>query len=539
MSHPHPAAPGPRDLHPSALEPGTLVLTLVLSILGAVIGVQIVTTLGVTPNTSIIGVIAAILVSRVPLAAFARFRSIHRQNLVQTGISSATFGAANSLLVPVGIPMLLGRPDLAVPMLVGAACGMFIDLAMFYWFFDTRLFPGSAPWPLGVATAEAILAGDEGGRRGRLLSVGALAGVLGSSGLFGALRPLVGAGGLPAAAFGLAFLGNVWALTMFGVGLLVRGYTARLTGLDLNTLLVPHGVMIGAGLVALGQAVVCLVRREPPPAGGEPLQPTSSARAGFLRGLLLYVLAGSVLSVLAGFHTQMPVGRMVEWVAFAAVACIAAELIVGFSAMHAGWFPAFATTLVFLLLGLLLRFPPAAAGLLAGFVASGGPAFADAGYDFKTGWYLRGFGRDPALERAGRRQQLLSVILGFGIALLVVAVVHGIYFRQGRFPPVVRVYVATIESGLTPAAARQLFLWAIPGALLQLLGGQKRQLGVLFATGLLVLNVAAGWAVLLGVAVRSWFARDGGLAEAAPSTIFAAGLVAGDAVWAFVGSLVG
>lgn len=531
-------APAPAR-HPSAFEPGTLLLTLAVAVAGAVIGVQIVTALGVTPNTSVIGVILAIMLSRVPLTGLARFRSIHRQNLVQTSISAATFGAANSLLVPIAIPVLLGYPDLVMPMLVGATCGMFIDLAMLYWFFDTRLFPGRGPWPLGVATAEAILAGDQGGQRGKLLSAGAALGVLGSSGVLGLLKPVVGTAGLPTAAFGLAFLGNVWALAMFGLGLLVRGHAARLTGVDVNAHLVPHGIMIGAGLVALGQALRSVTRRGANRSSGPPLEPPTRARAAFVRGLMLYVLAGTVLSLLAGFRAAMPPAQIVEWVLFAAVACIAAELIVGLSAMHAGWFPAFATTLVFLLVGLLLRFPPAAAGLLAGFIASGGPAFADAGFDFKTGWHIRGFGRDPAFERAGRRQQLVAAVLGFAVAVIVVAIMYSVYFRQGRFPPVVRVYVATIEAGLAPTAAKGLFTWAILGAALQLLGGAQRQLGVLFATGLLILNPAAGWAVLAGVLVRLWLARRHDLAGDAPTTIFAAGLVAGDAVWAFVASLLG
>jgi len=32
------------------------------------------------------------------------------QNLAQSAISAATFGAANSLLLPIGVPFLLGGP---------------------------------------------------------------------------------------------------------------------------------------------------------------------------------------------------------------------------------------------------------------------------------------------------------------------------------------------------------------------------------------------------------------------------------------------
>jgi uncharacterized oligopeptide transporter (OPT) family protein len=537
--------------HPRALEPATLVLILVLSVVGAIIGLQILTTLGVTPNTSIIGVMVAILVSRIPLALFNRFRSIHRQNLIQTNISSATFGAANSLLVPIGVPVLIGRPDLVAPMLVGATLGMLIDLAMLYWFFDSKLFPARAPWPVGIAAAEAILAGDQAGRRGAVLGASAAAGVLGSSGLFGLLRPVVGAGGLPMAAFGIAFLGNIWALSAFGAGLLVRAYTPAVFGIDLDARLIPHGIMIGAGLVALGQAILFVVRRGEGRGDGDAATANAldddesrkltrtdrDARRGLIRGFGLYVIAAIILTSLAGLWTEMSPTQLAGWAVFAALACIAAEFIVGFSAMHAGWFPAFATALIFLIIALAMGFPAPAAGLLVGFVASGGPAFADAAYDFKAGWYLRGFGCERTFELDGRRQQLIAAALGLATAVIVVALAHGMYFERDLFPPVVRVYAVTIESGIDPSSATGLLFWAIPGALVQLIGGPRRQLGVLLGTGLLVLNAVAGWAVLTGVAVLLLLTRNGRVEAGSPLTVVAAGFIAGDALWAFFSSL--
>ena len=142
-------------LHPRAFEPSLLILNIILSFFGAIIGLQIITTLGVTPNTAVIGVLVAIMISRVPLAVMKKFRNIQRQNLVQSTISSATFGAANALLLPIGVPYLLGRFDLVIPMFIGATMGMLIDLLMLYWMFDSRAFPGKAAWPPGVAAAEA------------------------------------------------------------------------------------------------------------------------------------------------------------------------------------------------------------------------------------------------------------------------------------------------------------------------------------------------------------------------------------------------
>lgn len=158
--------------HPSAFEPSMMLMNVCLSFLGAIIGLQIITTLGVTPNTSIIGVLIALIISRIPFSAFLKFRNIHRQNLAQTAISSATFGAANSLMLPVAIPFILGRVDLVWPMLIGATLGMSIDMCMLYWLFDSKAFPGKAAWPAGIAAAEAIKAGDKGGKQAMLLIPG-------------------------------------------------------------------------------------------------------------------------------------------------------------------------------------------------------------------------------------------------------------------------------------------------------------------------------------------------------------------------------
>jgi hypothetical protein len=88
---------------------------------------------------------------------------------------------------------------------------------MLYRMFDSRLFPATSTWPPGIAAAEAIRAGDSGNKRAALLGLGLLVGLAGSG-----LK-------IPMSAFGAAFIGNVWALTMFGIGLLVRGYATQST----------------------------------------------------------------------------------------------------------------------------------------------------------------------------------------------------------------------------------------------------------------------------------------------------------------------
>ncbi|WIY83205.1 OPT/YSL family transporter [Propionimicrobium sp. PCR01-08-3] len=543
------------------------------SAFGAIIGIQIITSLGVTPNTAIIGVLVAIAISRIPIQGLHKLRNVHAQNLIQSNISTSTFAAANSLLLPIGIPFILGRPELVFPMLIGAAAAMLIDFFMLYWMFDSKVFPASNPWPPGFAAAEAIKAGDKGGRRAMLLGAGTLVGIGGS------------AIGIPMSAFGVAFIGNMVALGSFGVGQLIGGYSTNLFGFKLGDRYIPHGMMIGAGVVALIQAVVIVVRarKQKPGATTEEEQlaetvvqagdlttevaqaelaaekATDTADAdygeGFIgeehytrdssfvskaltRGIILYIVAALALALISGIVTDMSGGQLVAWVLFASISCLMAEFIVGLSAMHSGWFPAFATSLIFLTIGMLAGFPPLAVGLLVGFVAAGGPAFADAGYDFKAGWLLRK-GESAAFELAGRKQQFIAGLIGMGVALAVVALTYHSYFNQDLFPPVVRVYQSTIEAGLSDASIwKQLLIWAVPGAIIQAIGGANRQIGIMLATGLLLSNSLAGWTVLAGLLLRFVYGKIRGEQAESEMTIAAAGFIAGDALWGFGSNIV-
>ena len=528
--------------HPKVTEPFTLVLIVVLSIFGAIVGLQLITTLGITANTSIIGALVAMAIARVPLAYFRSFRSVHRQNLQQTAISGATFGAANALLLPIGIPWALGRPDLVWPMLVGATAGLLIDSYVLYRVFDSRIFPASGTWPPGVAAGETIIAGDKGGRRAQILAGGAAVGLLGS------IFVVPGA----MSAFGVAFIGNIFALSMFGVGLLVNGYFEPLFGLSLADYYVPSGVMIGAGLVALIQ-VVEIIRHRRGDEGEEEDEETAagatseveagpgittderSLTRGLEIGFGLYLVAGVVLAVVGGIFADMSPLQLVLWVVYAAIAAMVSELIVGLSAMHAGWFPAFGTALAFLGVGIIIGFPAVPLALLAGYTASTGPAFADMGYDFKAGWLLRRQANSVDYEREGRLQQYFADLIGFAVGLVIVALVWRNYFSQDLIPPVDVVFADTIKAGTAAGLSTVglLLLWAVPGALLQWLGGPSRQMGILFATGLLITFPAAGWAVLAGILIRFVILRYYGERAETPMTIAAAGIIAGDAIYGF------
>jgi len=516
--------------HPTIFEPATLILLTVLCIVGAVIGMQLLVTLGVTANTSIVGALVAMGLARVRLPGFARFRSIHVQNLAQSAISAATFGAANSLLLPIGIPFLLGRGDLVLPLLGGVALAMLVDATMLYRLFGSRAFPAEGAWPPGVAAAEAILAGDQGGRRMALLGAGVAAGVAGTGFL-----------GIPMSAFGVAFIGNIWALAMFGVGLLLRGYSPQLfsgllPGGDIGRALIPHGIMIGAGLVALAQVGLVMAARQG--AGAGAAQDTRGAGRALGAGAAAYVAVAVLIAAGCGLFSELSVPMLVAFVLYAAFAALVHELIVGLAAMHSGWFPAFAVALITLIVGMLAGFPAVPLALLVGFSAATGPAFADMGYDLKAGHMLRGQGADPAFEADGRFQQYLAAMFAFCVAAVVVLVSYKGYFAAGLVAPVAKVYVATIKAGAAPGTAWQLLAWAVPGAVLQGLGGPRRQMGVLFATGMLIVFPAAGWAVLAGVVLRLFYARLRGAAAQTEMEVFAGGVIAGDALTGFATGII-
>jgi uncharacterized oligopeptide transporter (OPT) family protein len=525
-----PTTDAPR-VHPAFFSVGSVLLIAPLCVVGAIIGTQLIVTLGITTNTSLIGALAGMGLARIPLLAFARYRSIHMQNLAQSAISASTFGAGNALLLPIGIPFVMGRPDLVLPLFAGVFLAMLLDAFLLYRMFDSEVFPTGGAWPPGVAAAEAIRAGDEGGRKLVVLGGGVVVGVAGA--LFK----------IPMSAFGVAFIGNIWALTMFGLGLLTRFYSTFLFGNDafagvipkgdINAAYIPHGFMVGAGLVALVQVVILMIRDDTGSAVTGAARSTADVRRTMGLGGTAFVLIAVLIALLGGLWSELSPGMLVAFLLYAALAALLHEVIVGLAAMHGGWFPAFAVALITLVIGVLVGFPPVALTLLVGFSAATGPAFADMGYDLKAGYMLRGYGADPEFEREGRKQQLFAAMFAFVIAAAVVLIAYPSYFANNLVAPADRVFAATIKAGASMDVAKQLLIWAVPGAILQFIGGPKRQIGVLFATGLLLLVPFAGWAVITGVIARLIWTRLGGIRQRSTMEVFAAGVIAGDALFSF------
>ena len=148
-----------------------------------------------------------------------------------------------------------------------------------------------------------------------------------------------------------------------------------------------------------------------------------------------------------------------------------------------------------------------------------------------VGDILRGCGQDQELELEGRKQQYISEIIGFIVAFILVAIMAKQYFNQGLFAPVDATFAATIEAGAGGDVAKWLLIWAIPGAIIQFLGG-SRQVGILFATGLLVGSTINGLTILIALLIRYILVKKNKENEQTLN-ILGAGSLAGAALYSF------
>lgn len=483
---------------------------------------QIIGKVGVTPNTSLIGAIIAMVIARIPLKSLAKFRSLERQNLLQTTVSGAGFAAANSGLLTVAIFFVMGKTDFIIPMAIGSLFGVVVSIAIVGRIFDSSVFPAEASWPPGVATAQAIQAGDEGGDKGKRLIQGIVLGIIGS--YFK----------LPAAGIGIVFIANIFSMAALGIGLVTRGYSTLLFGgLDLGKTYIPHGVMVGAGLMALIQSLMIIFKgnKDSKTASYNITVSNKNAQKAIGTGFFLYITGALLVAVISGIISELSAGKLVMWVLWAAFSSSAAMLLVGMAAMHSGWFPAFAITTIFMTIGIFFGFPVIPLALLTGYVSSVGPCFADMGYDLKTGWILRGKGEDKEYELYGRKQQVYIEIIGAVIGIAMVFVTMNVFFKSGLIPPISKVFATTVAAAADAALIKTLLIWSIPGAIIQLVGGSSRMVGVLFATGLLINNPIYGIGVLLAVVIRLIFGTEF-------MEVRDAGLIAGDGLYGFFSAVI-
>ncbi|MCL1993739.1 MAG: OPT/YSL family transporter [Spirochaetes bacterium] len=508
------SASTPKKRHLSAFDGRSFVLGTMLAILAAMICMQLIGQVGVTPNTSLIGAIFAMAIARIPLQIMRGYRDLERQNLVQTITSSAGFAAANCGFIAIAIVFLMGRPDLIIPVCIGALIGCIISMFMLGRLFDSKIFPASGAWPPGVAVARTIEAGDEGGEKGKRLLQGIGVGVAGS--IFA----------IPVAAIGIAFIANVYSMVGLGAGLVLRGYSEQIFGINLGATRIPQGFMVGAGLIALVQSLFIIFKKRVEKA--EEHKHTVSERSAVITLVMssgLHIGGAVVLALLTGVFSGMSAGQLAVWVLFAGVSSTIAMVLVGMAAMQSGWFPAFAIVTIFLTFGILLGIEPLALAVLVGYLCSVGPCFADNGYDLKAGWLLRGKGADQDYELDGRKQQIRISIFGAVIGIAVVMVFGMILLRENIMPPISHVFATAVMAGSDPGIVRTLLLWAIPGAIIQAAFGAK-SVGVLFATGLLLNNPIYGIGVLIAVIIRLIVGNKF-------MEVRDAGLIAGDGLFGF------
>jgi uncharacterized oligopeptide transporter (OPT) family protein len=502
------------DQMPKATEPIVMIVSAIICVLGCIVGIQVQIHTGTTPDTSIVGAIFAVLVAQIPLIWTRKMKSVHRQNLVQTATSGATFAAANCMLLTIGIPVIMGWPELMYPMLIGCSLATVVDATILYKCYGSPMFPAEGPWPPGIADAQSILAMADKGKKGALLLGGAIAGWIGA--MFG----------IPMDLFGVAWVGSIAAMGAFGVGALIKGiYSSNMFAINIGDFshtfvadifgkgfvytdhiaftYIGHGAMIGAGVISLVQCAIMLFSKKNNDSSAATQFNTSlkDMRGALGKGFIAYIIIAIGLAFATGLYTKMGVTMFIIWIIFAAIAAIVSELIVGVSAMHSGWFPGFATALIFLIIGMVIGFPPLPLAILSGYTAATGPCFSDMGYMLKAGYILRGYGTDPELEHEGRKQQYFSILFGFVIAFIMVAIFAKSYFSQGMFAPIDAVYQSTIAAGSTPEVMKWLLIWAIPGAIIQLIGGEE-QIGILFATGLLIGWTDAGITLIIAIIIR-------------------------------------
>ena len=476
----------------SAFEPSTLIPGILIAFLVGAVCMNIIGKLGTTPNTSLLGAIVAMLVARIPLNACLKYCNLERQNLLQTIASAAGFSAANCGFIAVAMLYLMGEVSSILMMGIGCMIGTSVSIYIIGRIYDSAIFPAQGAWPPGVATATAIQAGDEGGKKGRRLLEGLVVGVVGS--YFK----------LPVAGIGIVFIADIIAMTGLGVGLIIRGYSEQLFGFNLGTTNIPSGVMIGAGMVALIQSIITVLRGHKE-ASAQKIEVTvsqDSAKKSLVLAMGLFVGGAIVVGALTGIFSRMSLGLSILWVLWAGFSAAVAMVLVGMAAMHSGWFPAFAITTIFMTLGILMGFPalPVAKGA------------------------------DPAREIQGRREQVKVEMLGGIIGILVVLMFANMYLSQDVMPPISYTFAAAAQAGSNPSLLRELLLWAIPGAIIQVIFGTK-MVGVLFATGLLLNNPIYGIGVLLAVAVRLIFGTK--FMEVRDS-----GLIAGDGLYGFFSNLI-
>ena len=102
----------------------------------------------------------------------------------------------------------------------------------------------------------------------------------------------------------------------------------------------------------------------------------------------------------------------------------------------------------------------------------------------------------PTENIYGRKQQVYIEIYGAIIGIIIVMLFANMTLGQGLIPASSTTFATTCQAVANPELIKTLLIFAIPGAIVQLVGG-KHMIGVLFATGLVINSPIYGIGVLV------------------------------------------
>ena len=510
-----PVCPGPvgsgsspeRPVVGVALDSVALGLALLVALAAATIGLHVFSILGIVPGAELLGLVVLGGLGLLPRASDALPE--RRQVLVRTAAVVAVVAATLGQALPLGAGHAAGRPELASLLLAAAWAAGVGSLAMAVVLFGRSTLADSAFAPPVRVVVQDRIGAVVGGWRVLAMFAGTGIGQWGS-GLFG--PPLL-------TAFGVALLGNSLGLAVMAVGIILWPVLPALVRTDVDVALLPHGLLVGAGLAGLSQAVSSLVRRSrEPPAGLEVgSSPTESpSRVGWgSKGIRLAARSADARRLLAGLTLAIGLYALLAELLLATVSlepngigpvgvlalgllggllALGLQLFAGLAGTRLGRVPTLGCCLVALVVGRAVGGPPAAMLALVTVVAASGPTFAELVKQHQAGAELS----DPP----SRAQQVWAGLIGLTAALIVVAAWGGAYFAAGFVPPVSQAIAATFELVADPSRRLAAAPWIFVGYVAQWLGGPNRQVGVLFASGLLIGLPAVGWALLSGLALR-------------------------------------
>ena len=420
--------PEPRHRrHPTLFEPATLLLGAGLALLGAVVGMELLTRVGITPNSSILGGGAR---HRGGTRPVGRDPSVPRHRAAEPAADrhlggnlwwcerGAAAGRDGVALRPAGPrcpPWSSGRcsgGSSTSPCSTGStAAGLF-----------RRKDSGRPASPRRSASAPATRAGS-----GRCCSPSEARSELSAGGRHSHRHHRV------------CWIGNQAALAMFGCGLLARGYAPELFGVDLAAVHAPHGLMIGAGAVALWQMGRSVRSGRAGPANGGSRRDDRAAGEDRTPGLR------HRLRRFRGGRRARGGARRAGDRAWAPPACSGSPpsrrrppsspncwwgsprcTRGGSRPSRPRWSSSCSDA--------CSAFAPSPSCSSRVFASATGPAFADMGYDLKAGWILRGEGRDPAREREGRRAQRAAEVFGLLVASGLVLLTYASLFPRRPLP---------------------------------------------------------------------------------------------------------